>query len=113
MFGDAREKHRRLSGRVAAAYDDHILIPAENRLHRGRGIEEAAVLIVLIVLDRQLTVLSPGGYNDGASAHWNAAGENELMDSILLLDAHCFTCDCKLHTKLQGLQLRAAGELLS
>ena len=108
-----REEHSSLPRRVASADYDHILVPAENRFHRSCGVEEAAVLVVLVVFDRQLTVLCPRGHHHGASAHWNAAGESKLVNSIHLLDRHSLSRDCELNPKFQSLQLGTASELLS
>ena len=66
--GVAGQVDRPLTGRVAAAHDDHFDPRAQLRLHRRGPVIQAAALVYGRVGDIQPLVLRPGGDNDRSAA---------------------------------------------
>ena len=105
---NAREKRRGLSSGVPPAYNDHLMIPAQERFHCGCGVIDPLVLEAKVVVEIESPIPCAARDDDGASLHFEAAFEYKRVKSTI--GAHR---NCKANTKLKCLNMGAMPKALA
>src|SRR5215207_1525146 len=82
--GVGGEVDHRLSGRVAAAYDNHVLARGLERLEMGRRVVETQTLEALGPVGRQAAIVGTDGENDATGTHLLAVAEHQIPQPVHL-----------------------------
>ena len=107
------QEHRRLSGRVASADDDHLVAAAGLRLDERRAVVDAGAFESREVLDRGAPVLHAGGDDHRPRRHPHAIVDDDREGRSLAGEFGGASGDQDLRAEFLRLRVGAAGQLLT
>src|SRR6185369_15868212 len=109
---NGREKHRRLTCRIASAHYDYVFVFAELRLHRRGSVVHAGPFELCEARNLQLAVLGAAGDNDGLPANETVAVTFDPERLAIASYSVRPTGNRNLRSEFLGLHERAPGEVL-